>query len=82
MDVQPIVLDQSQLSTVPERVRDMWKELQTWDWIYGQTPEFTNQLEHDFNWGRVVRSMVGTLPQCFSLLLTRHVWAPLFRRKL
>ncbi|EJD48370.1 Lipoyltransferase and lipoate-protein ligase [Auricularia subglabra TFB-10046 SS5] len=26
---------------------------QSWDWIYGQTPEFTHSLAHDFAWGKV-----------------------------
>lgn len=32
----------------------MRKELQTWDWLYGQTPEFTNEMKTDFDWGHVV----------------------------
>jgi lipoate-protein ligase A len=27
---------------------------QTWDWAFGQTPEFTYTLEHAFSWGRLV----------------------------
>ena len=36
-------------------------ELQTWEWTYGQTPEFTHTLEGAFNFGAVV---------CFQLLYT------------
>ncbi|KAI9202523.1 Lipoyltransferase and lipoate-protein ligase [Polychytrium aggregatum] len=27
---------------------------ETWNWIYGQTPTFTHQLEHSFSWGDVI----------------------------
>lgn len=29
---------------------------QTWDWMYGQTPDFTHRLEHSFSWANVVCS--------------------------
>jgi lipoate-protein ligase A len=30
------------------------KELRAWDWLYGQTPEFTETLSKSFAWGYVV----------------------------
>ncbi|KAF9266169.1 Lipoyltransferase and lipoate-protein ligase [Marasmius fiardii PR-910] len=27
-------------------------ELQSWEWAYGQTPEFTYSVNHEFSWGR------------------------------
>ncbi|TFK77908.1 hypothetical protein K466DRAFT_126684, partial [Polyporus arcularius HHB13444] len=39
----------------------------TWDWTFGQTPEFTYALERAFPWGRVsakLRSKHGIILQC------------------
>lgn len=30
------------------------EELRSWEWRYGQTPEFTNEFEDDLSIGRVV----------------------------
>ncbi|PPQ71362.1 hypothetical protein CVT24_011748 [Panaeolus cyanescens] len=30
------------------------KELQSWEWKYGQSPEFTQRLEKTFSWGTTV----------------------------
>ena len=27
---------------------------QTWDWTFGQTPEFTHTLRRNFSWGEIV----------------------------
>lgn len=29
-------------------------DLRSWEWLYGQTPEFTQTLDHSFAWGFVV----------------------------
>lgn len=50
--LQPIIFDRNSL--LPNAVNETRQELKTWDWIYGQTPEFTNNAETDFNWGHVV----------------------------
>ncbi|KAJ7682155.1 Lipoyltransferase and lipoate-protein ligase [Mycena polygramma] len=49
-----------------DEVRDMkpyiekgMAELQTWDWIYGQTPEFTYTIEHKFVWGLVIAEVTA-----------------------
>lgn len=34
-------------------IEKLVQELESWDWIYGQTPEFTHDLSHDFAWGKV-----------------------------
>ncbi|RCI04486.1 Biotin/lipoate A/B protein ligase [Rhizopus stolonifer] len=49
--VQPIVFNKD--SSLPKQIEATRQELRTWDWIYGQTPEFTNTLEHQFKWGHV-----------------------------
>ena len=33
---------------------------QTWDWAFGQTPEFTYTMEHAFSWGRLVSDLRST----------------------
>ena len=35
-------------------VQSVYEELQSWDWQWGQTPEFTQNLENSFSWGRTV----------------------------
>lgn len=49
--VKPIVFDKD--SVLPDKVNETRDELKTWDWIYGQTPEFSNSAEKDFTWGHV-----------------------------
>ncbi|KAJ7886705.1 hypothetical protein B0H13DRAFT_2043687, partial [Mycena leptocephala] len=42
-------------------------ELQSWDWLYGQTPEFTYTLEKAFEWGSVtaeLRAKHGIILSC------------------
>jgi len=40
---------------------------QTWDWAYGQTPEFTYTLEHTLSWGKLVSDSSFTPPFHLSL---------------
>ncbi|KAI8887134.1 hypothetical protein K501DRAFT_283428 [Backusella circina FSU 941] len=49
--LKPIIFDEN--SVLPEKVQETRDELLTWDWLYGQTPEFTNTAETDFEWGHV-----------------------------
>lgn len=37
-------------------VKNSYRELQSWEWQWGQTPEFTVQVDGDFAWGSVVRT--------------------------
>lgn len=50
-------IDDSQLQT-EAHVRTMYDELRTWDWQWGQTPEFTNTLDASFPWGDIVRTRI------------------------
>lgn len=34
-------------------VDKIFNELRSWDWLYGNTPNFTNELEKRFDWGIV-----------------------------
>ncbi|KAJ3049918.1 hypothetical protein HK097_009092 [Rhizophlyctis rosea] len=45
-------LDLDLLSKHPDIKADH-DELKTWNWTYGQTPEFVHQLDHQFAWGQV-----------------------------
>ncbi|KAI0722351.1 Lipoyltransferase and lipoate-protein ligase [Cerioporus squamosus] len=50
-----------------EYIQRGMSELRTWDWTFGQTPEFTYQIERAFPWGHVsakLRSKHGILLQC------------------
>ncbi|EAU82708.2 hypothetical protein CC1G_08865 [Coprinopsis cinerea okayama7 len=47
------------------------EELKSWDWQYGQTPEFTYDLERVFPWGRVtlqLRSKHGVVLDCAPIV--------------
>lgn len=46
-------MDDALIETLPavQAVRD---DMKTWEWMFGQTPEFTHTLEHEFSWGSVV----------------------------
>lgn len=35
------------------KVENVWKELGSWNWLYGNTPKFTNNVEKRFDWGVV-----------------------------
>ncbi|KAF7723213.1 Biotin/lipoate A/B protein ligase [Apophysomyces ossiformis] len=64
--VEPIILDESRIRELPEMVQVTKKELETWDWIYGQTPEFTNTADKEFDWGHVhafIRSKHGIITE-------------------
>ncbi|TBU63239.1 Lipoyltransferase and lipoate-protein ligase [Dichomitus squalens] len=50
-----------------EYIKHGMKELKTWDWAFGQTPEFTYKIEHGFPWGVVsaeIRSKHGVILSC------------------
>ncbi|KAI7882795.1 uncharacterized protein EV154DRAFT_539960 [Mucor mucedo] len=49
--VEPIMFDNN--SMLPDKVKETRQELKTWDWVYGQTPEFTNTAETQLDWGHV-----------------------------
>ncbi|EIN10496.1 Lipoyltransferase and lipoate-protein ligase [Punctularia strigosozonata HHB-11173 SS5] len=53
-------------------IKSGMEELRTWDWAYGQTPEFTYSLEFPFPWGKVqsdIHSKHGIILDCtFSVI--------------
>ena len=60
---QPIQVDKS--SMTPEqraKVETGMQELKSWEWTFGQTPEFSNEIEGDLSFGSVVSPAI-----CFTL---------------
>ena len=72
--VSPISIDESSLSgPQKDKVLAGVKELKSWEWTYGQTPEFSNEIEGDLSFGSIVsahlreneegvRKLIGSLP--------------------
>ncbi|OCF35398.1 lipoate-protein ligase A [Kwoniella heveanensis BCC8398] len=63
----------------PDWVKDekVWKsvkELKSWEWQYGQTPEFSNQLQGDFAFGSISASL--TARHALITSLTLHLTPP------
>lgn len=50
--VEKIILDTSNLEKIPS-LMNYYNKLRQWDWLYGQTLEFTHRLEERFDWGSV-----------------------------
>jgi len=51
-------------------VKKSFEELKSWDWQWGQTPEFTIQIDGSFDWGTIVRTLLIHLFESFALRLT------------
>ncbi|KAF8076802.1 hypothetical protein FPV67DRAFT_433361 [Lyophyllum atratum] len=61
------IMDESDDLTSIEYIRKGIAELPSWDWAYGQTPEFTYTVDHTFPWGSVTaefRSKHGIIDAC------------------
>ncbi|SAM08549.1 hypothetical protein [Absidia glauca] len=66
INVQPTIIDQHTIHELPEQVEKTRQELCTWEWMYGQTPEFTHTLDNEFEWGHVhlfLRSRHGLITE-------------------
>ncbi|TPX61527.1 hypothetical protein PhCBS80983_g01038 [Powellomyces hirtus] len=48
----PIELTEAYMNEYP-KIREYYDEIRTWDWIYGQTPDFTHRLQKQFVWADV-----------------------------
>ncbi|KAI8908838.1 hypothetical protein DFJ77DRAFT_433924, partial [Powellomyces hirtus] len=65
----PIELTEAYMNEYP-KIREYYDEIRTWDWIYGQTPDFTHRLQKQFVWADVVMILMRTiLPSYVSYLL-------------
>lgn len=52
MEGEPITVDEEMIEGL-EAVKAIRDDMKTWEWMYGQTPEFSYQLEKAFSWGTV-----------------------------
>jgi len=50
------VINETEEIVKMEYIRKGLKELPSWNWAFGQTPEFTYAINHSFTWGNVVSS--------------------------
>ncbi|KAG0197175.1 Biotin/lipoate A/B protein ligase [Mortierella sp. GBA30] len=52
LEGEPVIVDEAMIERM-EGVRSIRDDMKTWDWMYGQTPEFSYQLNKKFPWGSV-----------------------------
>ena len=53
--------------------------IQSWEWAYGQTPEFSVEFENEFSFGTLVRPVLSSL-SLFILLSPNLLLSPCFLR--
>jgi len=53
LEGEPVVVDEAMIERM-EGVKKIRDDMKTWEWMFGQTPEFSYRLEKDFSWGSVV----------------------------
>ncbi|CAO3586586.1 unnamed protein product [Absidia cylindrospora] len=66
VNVRPMIIDEANIQELPEQVEKTRQELCTWEWMYGQTPEFTHAMDNEFEWGHVnvfLRSRHGVITE-------------------
>nr|GAT57196.1 lipoyltransferase/lipoate-protein ligase [Mycena chlorophos] len=68
-DGEPQFLYEEQMLDI-EEVRSMVNELQTWEWLYGQTPQFTYSIQHKFQWGSLTADISSKHGRILSLALS------------
>ncbi|KAF9382183.1 Biotin/lipoate A/B protein ligase [Mortierella sp. AD011] len=52
LEGEPIIVDEALVQTI-EGVKTIREDMKTWEWMFGQTPEFTYKLNNKFPWGAV-----------------------------
>ncbi|KAF9284186.1 Biotin/lipoate A/B protein ligase [Mortierella alpina] len=52
LESEPVVVDEVMIEQM-EGVKKIRDDMKTWEWMFGQTPEFSYRLEKDFSWGSV-----------------------------
>ncbi|KAG0011061.1 Biotin/lipoate A/B protein ligase [Entomortierella chlamydospora] len=52
LEGEPIIVDEALVQTI-EGVKTIREDMKTWEWMFGQTPEFTYKLNSKFSWGAV-----------------------------
>ncbi|KAI8084771.1 uncharacterized protein BX664DRAFT_266154 [Halteromyces radiatus] len=66
INVQPIILNERSIQDLPDQVEKTRQELCSWEWMYGQTPEFTHKMDNKFDWGHMnvfIRSRHGMITE-------------------
>ncbi|KAF4619137.1 hypothetical protein D9613_004797 [Agrocybe pediades] len=64
---EPCLVSESEDVKNIEFIKQGMAELSTWDWLFGQTPQFTHTLRHTFAWGDVtirIESKHGLIVNC------------------
>ncbi|KAI0939843.1 hypothetical protein AcW1_004737 [Taiwanofungus camphoratus] len=72
------IVEEDQITTNIDYIRNGMAELPNWEWAFGQTPEFTHTIQHSFKWGDVmakIHSKHGVILGC-SLTASASVGAP------
>ncbi|KIM54037.1 hypothetical protein SCLCIDRAFT_1222336 [Scleroderma citrinum Foug A] len=67
VDDEPCIVDETPEYIGDEYFKAGMAELPSWDWAYGQTPEFEYAIERNFGWGDVIatiRSRHGIILSC------------------
>ena len=49
---EEIILDETEMKKIPE-IDSIYKETSSWEWRFGETPEFDHTIEKKFDWGLV-----------------------------
>ncbi|KAF9349462.1 Biotin/lipoate A/B protein ligase [Mortierella sp. AD094] len=65
LEGEPIIVDEALVQTI-EGVKTIREDMKTWEWMFGQTPEFTYKLDNKFSWGAVnisITSKEGLITQ-------------------
>ncbi|KXN89511.1 Lipoate-protein ligase A [Leucoagaricus sp. SymC.cos] len=56
---EAIVVEESEILLSIEHIKKGMAELPTWEWAYGQTPEFTYTINSTFSWGKASVTIVS-----------------------
>ncbi|TFY73183.1 hypothetical protein EWM64_g10828 [Hericium alpestre] len=54
---EPVQFVNDEQATAIDYIRHGMAELPSWDWAFGQTPEFTYKLRQSFSWGDVTADL-------------------------
>ncbi|KAG6919734.1 hypothetical protein DXG01_001568 [Tephrocybe rancida] len=77
--LQAQVVDETDDLKKIDYIQKGMEELPSWDWAYGQTPEFTYTAQRAFLWGSVVaeiHSKHGIINRCTFQVLESHLYEP------
>jgi lipoate-protein ligase A len=67
--MQTIEIDEGRVKEA--KVWDGVRELKSWEWTFGQTPEFSNDFEGDLSFGKVVSEPIERLHHCDSIIASK-----------